>query len=357
MICIRSSREPGDKTAVSSLPPAGRLGVASCSCRRPTMKRLLPVIAAMAALLVACREAPTSGWSGYVEGEYVYVAAPLAGTLTQLVVQRGQTVARGAALFALDAQSERDAREEAAARLASARAQAANTTKGRRSDEIAMTRAQLAQARAQAALAESELARRQQLLAQGFVSQAQIDDARSAVDQSRAHVAELEAALRVAALPARRDEQAAAAAAASAAQAALAQSQWREGQKQQRSGVDALVSDTFFRVGEWVPAGQPVVALLPPSGVRARFFVPEGELGTLAVGQAVTIHCNGCGTPIAARIDRIATQPEFTPPVIYSNAQRARLVFMVEARPDPKDGLRLKPGQPVDVRRAPAAGG
>jgi HlyD family secretion protein len=99
-----------------------------------------------------------------------------------------------------------------------------------------------------------------------------------------------------------------------------------------------------------------VVALLPPGGTRARFFVPEAELGTLALGQAVTIRCSGCGAPIAARIDRIATRPEYTPPVIYSNAQRSRLVFMVEARPEPKDGLRLKPGQPVDVKRGAAPG-
>jgi len=83
--------------------------------------------------------------------------------------------------------------------------------------------------------------------------------------------------------------------------------------------------------------------------------VPQHELGSLGVGQRVTIQCDGCGTPIAARIDFIATQAEYTPPVIYSNAQRSRLVFMVEARPDAKDGERLKPGQPVDVRREPTA--
>jgi HlyD family secretion protein len=110
------------------------------------------------------------------------------------------------------------------------------------------------------------------------------------------------------------------------------------------------VADTFFRVGEWVNAGQPVVALLPPSGLRARFFVPEAELGALKIGQAVALRCDGCGEPINARIDFIATRAEYTPPVIYSNAQRARLVFMVEARPDVKDAMRLKPGQPLDVR-------
>jgi HlyD family secretion protein len=113
-----------------------------------------------------------------------------------------------------------------------------------------------------------------------------------------------------------------------------------------------VVADTYFRVGEWVNAGQPVVALLPPGAVRARFFVPEAELGALQIGQAVELRCDGCGAPMAARIDFIATAPEYTPPVIYSNAQRARLVFMVEARPEAKDGARLKPGQPIDVKVA-----
>lgn len=311
---------------------------------------------AVGALVGGCTRAPAPAWSGYVEGDYVYVAAPLSGALTSLAVQRGQTVARGAPLFALDAESERDARTEAEARLAAARAQAADAAKGRRGEEIAVLQAQLAQARAQAELAESELARREALVAQQFLSAAQLDDARAAASQARARVAELQAALRVANLPARSDERQAAEAAAQAAQAALAQAAWREDQKQQSAPVDALVSDTFYRVGEWVPAGQPVVALLPPGGTKARFFVPEADLGSIAPGQPVTIECSGCGAPIAARIDRIATQPEYTPPVIYSNTQRARLVFMVEARPDPKDGLRLKPGQPVDVKRVATPG-
>ena len=97
-----------------------------------------------------------------------------------------------------------------------------------------------------------------------------------------------------------------------------------------------------------------MVALLPPGSVRARFFVPEGELAGITLGQRVWIECSGCGAPMAARIDRVATQPEYTPPVIYSNAQRARLVFLVEALPDAGEGAaRLKPGQPLDVRRAP----
>jgi HlyD family secretion protein len=110
------------------------------------------------------------------------------------------------------------------------------------------------------------------------------------------------------------------------------------------------VADTYFRAGEWVPAGAPVVSLLPEGATKARFFVPETEVASLAAGQAVGLSCDGCGAPIPARITRIATQAEYTPPVIYSNAQRAKLVFMVEALPVAAEARRLRPGQPLDVR-------
>lgn len=311
---------------------------------------LLPLGAAL--LLAACGRAPAAGgWAGYVEGEYVMVSAPLAGTLAALPVQAGTSVPLGAALFTLDSEAESLARAEALARRGAAQAQALNTDSGRRGEEIAVTQAQLHRAQAQAALARSELARVQQLVDQHFVSAAQLDGARAADAQARAQVAELEAALQVARLPARTQERAAAHASADAAAEALKQADWRMAQKAQRAPTAALVADTFFRVGEWVPAGQPVVSLLPPGAVKARFYVAEAEAGALAPGQAVSIRCDGCGAPIAARISRIATQAEYTPPVIYSNAQRAKLVFLVEARPSPTDAARLRPGQPIDVQR------
>jgi HlyD family secretion protein len=309
-------------------------------------------VALALAALAGCDRPAESGWAGYVEGDYVYVAAPIAGALTTLAVQRGERVRQGALLFALDAQTERAAREEAAARADSAAAQAADLQTGKRAQEIDVVQAQIAQARAQAAQASAELVRQQQLVAQGFVSPAHLDEIRAAAQQARARVAELDAALRVARLPARSDERGAAAASADAARFALEQARWREDQKRQLAPADAQVADTLFRVGEWVAAGQPVVALLPPGAVKLRFFVPESELGTIAVGQPVSARCDGCAVPVAARISFIATQAEYTPPVIYSNAQRARLVFMVEARPDAAASLQLHPGQPVDVTRA-----
>jgi HlyD family secretion protein len=314
----------------------------------------IPTCSALSAvmLLAACHAPPPADWSGYAEGDYVRIASPLAGTLTALAVQAGQQVTAGAALFTLESDAEQAALAEASDRLAASQAQARNIDSGRRSEEIAVIRAQLAQATAQATLALSELARQQPLVQQGFVSPARLEDSQAAAAQSAARVAELHAALRVAELPARPAEREAARATARAAAQALQQSRWRLGQKTQRSPVTALVSDTYYRVGEWVQPGAPVLALLPAGAVKARFFVNEQQLGTLALGQPVTIRCDGCGQPLTARISRIATQAEYTPPVIYAQTQRDRLVFMVEARPVAADAARLKPGQPLDVQLA-----
>lgn len=305
--------------------------------------------------LTACRAPAEPGWSGYAEGDYVYIAAPVAGSLKTLAVQAGQQVAEGAPLFTLDATPQQAARAEAQARVRVAEASADNVAKGRRPEEIAVIRAQLAQAQAQAARAEQEWQRQQALVAQDFISRSRLDDAATARAQARDRVAEVEASLRVATLPARADEREAAQAQVDAAKQAQAQLAWREQQSAQAAPAAGLVADTFWRVGEYVNAGQPVVSLLPPGARKARFYVPETELGQLGVGQPVSLHCDGCGGAIAAHITRIATQPEYTPPVIYSNVQRAKLVFLVEARPDLKDAAKLHPGQPLDVRPAGSA--
>jgi HlyD family secretion protein len=314
----------------------------------------LPALA-LATLLGGCAPKPEPAWSGYAEGDYVYVAAPVAGRLATLPAARGQPVAAGALLFTLEGTAERAARAEVGARAAAAQAQAADAAKGRRGDELQVVQQQLQQASATAEAAAAELARQRALVSQGFISAARLDEVKAGAERARAQVAELEAALRVARLPAREDVQAAATATARAQQQALAQAEWQAGQTEQRAPAEGAVADTFFRPGEWVPAGRPVVSLLPRGAVKARYYVPEGEIAAVAPGQRVLLSCNGCGEAIAARVDFVASQPEFTPPVIYSNAQRARLVFRVEAHPvAAADAARLRPGQPLDVRRAPA---
>ncbi len=307
---------------------------------------------AVATLLAsACeRGAAPVVYQGYAEGEYVRVAAPFAGALQKLAVSRGAQVARGAPLFTLEQENEAAGRREAEDRVARAEAALANLQKGRRVPEIDAVRAQLAQAEAAQKLSEAQLRRQQELVRQNFIARERLDEAASTFARDRARVAELAAQVSTARLAARPDEINAARADLAAARAQLEQAEWRLKQKSVPAPADALVADTLYVEGEWVGAGAPVVALLPPANVKARFFVPQAVAGSLKPGRGVTLACDGCTPAIAARITWIAPQAEYTPPVIYSRDNRAKLVFMVEARPAPADAARLHPGQPLDVK-------
>ena len=134
-----------------------------------------------------------------------------------------------------------------------------------------------------------------------------------------------------------------------AARALASQWAWRLSQKEVAATQAGLVVDTLYREGEWVPAGRPVVRLLPPQNVKVRFFVRETEVGAIQPGRKVLMHCDGCAADVAGTVSYLADAPEYTPPVIYSNETRAKLVFMVEARPAPDAAQALRPGQPVTV--------
>jgi len=300
--------------------------------------------------LSGCQDQAKPGWQGYVEGEYVRVGAPLAGTLLELGVERGQMVAKGAPLFVLEQENEAAARREAESRVAQAVARLANLEKGKRPDEIAAISAQQAQAQAALELSRANLARQEKLVAAGFVSHAVLDEAHAAVERDTARGAELAAQLRVARLAARSDEIVSARAEVQAARAALAQAQWRLGQKAVPAPVAGTVQDRFYLPGEFVPAGNPVVSLLPPENLKLRFFVGETELARIKQGQAVNAQCDACGGDIPATIRFVSTQAEYTPPVIYSRENRTKLVYLVEAGMTAKDAARLHVGQPIEVR-------
>jgi HlyD family secretion protein len=315
------------------------------------MLRLLMSMS-LALLAAGCGERAPSYYQGYAEAEYVRVALPFAGSLERLNVQRGTQVKAGDELFVLERENETAGRREAEERLKNSEAQLANLQKGKRPTEIAGIRAQIAQAESALILSEVQLKRTEQLVAQNFIAKEKYDEARTARDRERSHVAQLKADLATAQLAARVDEIKAAQAAVAAAGATLAQAAWRLEQKSATAPVSGLVADTLYVKGEWVGAGSPVVSLLPPQNIKVKFFVPEPALGALRIGQQVRVNCDGCAAPIAARVSFIAPQSEFTPPVIYSKENRTKLVFLIEARPEPEEAARLHPGQPVEVRPA-----
>jgi HlyD family secretion protein len=320
----------------------------------PLLRRIVcGMVAPLAWMAVAagCNNSDPNLVQGYVEGEYVYVASPLPGALESLSVRRGTQVKEGDPLFALDSTVEQAARDEAERRLAQARATFEDVRKGKRPTEIESVKAQLKQARAALKLAESEFARHEALMSvPGATAELEFDRARSGRDQQRQRVAQLEADLTTAQLGSRSDQVIAAEAEVRAREAALAKAEWDLSQKRQSAPKGGLVFDTLYREGEWVAAGRPVVALLPPQNVKVRAFVPQAKIGTIHPGDQVAVSMDSVAQPFVGTVSFISPRVEYTPPVIYSRESRDKLVFMIEATFDPQVAANLHPGQPVDVR-------
>ncbi len=248
-------------------------------------RQLVLAVALIALLLVtSCSDKPRDHFQGYVEGEFVYVASPLAGTLESLQVRRGQQVKAGDSLFVLDETAEKAARDQNQAALV---------------------------------LSEAEYKRQDQLFQTGVAANQDLDRARSTRDQDRQR---------------------------------LTQAEWNFSQKQQSAPQAGLVYDTLYREGEWVAAGKPIVALLPPQNIKVRAFVPETRVGSIQYGETVRVTVDGVREAFIGKVSYISPHAEYTPPVIYSKESRDKLVFMIEAVFDPAVSANLHPGQPVDVQ-------
>lgn len=275
------------------------------------MKRL--IIFSLVSLLAACGSQRESGTlQGYGEADYIYISSQETGIISDVFVREGDSVAAGAPVFRLEP-------DRIDYPLQGATAQ----------------RAALAQsievARANAVLARTNFQRSEALLSEGFVSRARYDADRAALDAANAQLEEARRQL-----------------GASSADIGLL--------RQRRSDLDGAapiagtIERIYHRAGEVVPPGQPVAALLSPTNMKVRFFAPEAMLAQLNVGTHLSVSCDGCAAPVQATVSFVATEPQFTPPVIYSLEERGKLVFLIEARL--ADAGAIRPGMPLDVRVA-----
>jgi HlyD family secretion protein len=272
------------------------------------MKRFFVITLALFA--AACGEPARDTLHGYGEADYIYIASQEAGVIGEVFVREGEQVQAGARVFTLDAERLSYNAQSAAAQAAAA-------------DQAIRT------AQAEANLAERNLARGQALFERGFYPRARLDADRASRDAAAARLAQ-----------ARRE------ASAAGAQTNLAQE--RVGDLAGIAPQAGTIERIYHRPGEVVSAGAPVAALLAPQNMKVRFFAPQAMLAQFPVGAHVQVSCDGCGAPMDAVVSYAASEPQFTPPVIYSLDQRDKLVFLIEARLS--EPGRIRPGMPLDVR-------
>jgi len=291
--------------------------------------------------------------SAYVEGEVLFVAPIEVSRIASVSVRRGDEVQAGATLATMDADDARYGLEAARARLDEARARLGNLTTGKRAEEIAVIQANRAAAQADLAQAELDLRRMDDLVRRKVQSQSALDQARTARDVAAARLGEMDANLRVAGIAARVQEIEAARRVVDAATAELRDAEWRLAQRTLTAPSAGRIEEVIRYAGETAGPAAPVLTLLPPERRKLKLFVPQALVSRVRVGDVLALGCDGCAAGLQARVDFVASSPEFTPPVIYSVDSRQKLVVLVEAELL-GEARALGPGQIVDVRFAAA---
>lgn len=299
--------------------------------------------------LTACQRSSNSV-QGYVEGYFTYLSSNSPGFLEGLLVARGTQVKAGQPIFYLDSNPEAYQVKQAEGNLEQAQSNLTNLEKGQRQTILEGIQAQIDQAQAQLVLAQKTFQRNQVLVKEGAISREAFDQAKATYDANTGALKQQIANLQEAKLGARTDVIQAGAAAVTSAKAQLSSASWFLTKKGITAPAGGTIYDTFFRIGEFVPAGQAVASMLIPGDVRVIFFVPEPMLGRIAVGQQVSINCDGCAQKnYPATISFISPQAEFTPPFIFSETERQKFVFRAEAIFSYDIAKQMHPGQPVDV--------
>ena len=264
---------------------------------------------------VSCSGHPSKEAQGYMEGRYTYIATPVSGVLKTLFVDRGMFVKKGEPLFVLEMQPESDAYQAALENLK-------QTIASR--DAIAFN----------LAYAKITYERYQILLPKRAIDQSRLDQAKANYHALLAGLDEVDAAI-------------------ASKKASLHQAKWTQDQKIISAPQNALVFDTYYRLGEYTIANQAILSLLSPSDIKAIFYVNETILGAIKLNDSIAVQCDGCSRAYSGRISFISPTAEYTPPVIFSNETNEKLVYRVEASFLPKEALNLHPGQPVTVTYYP----
>jgi HlyD family secretion protein len=313
------------------------------------MDHALAWLMGLVAILPGFGPAAPPSWNGYAEDDYVYAAAASAGTIASIPVAEGQLVHKGDVLFVLETSQQQAQYDAARARADAAEATLANLKTGSRQEEIDVTKAQLMKAGADLSLAQQNLARTQDLFDRGLTPVATLDQGKASVKAAQAAVDQLTAQLKVQQLPARDAQQIAAEANVAAAKADAATARAALETRTVTAPADGRVERLYYKAGEVVAVGAPVAALSGAGTMKVLFYVSEADRQQFTLGQQVAVSCDGCAAGLTASISRFASDPQFTPPIIYSRDERSRLSFLTEAVMDQQNAV--LPGQPVSIGR------
>jgi HlyD family secretion protein len=317
------------------------------------MSEIWAFLTGLIALVIPGFGAPAQPiYTGYVEADYVYLAPAATGIVASIAVEEAQGVHKGEVMFTLNSAQQLALLRAAQAQVAAAKAEAENLSTGGRAEELDVARASLKKAEADLALAQTNADRTAKLYAQGFAPQSRLDQDNATLASARAQANQLQAQLAVTELPARNAQQAAAEASLAAAQAQAEKAAADLADRTVVAPADGRIERVYYAEGETAAQGTPVVSLLPAEALKVKFYINEANRAAFKLGDIVGVSCDRCPPGLKATLSFLASDPQTTPPIIYSRDERSRLVFLAEAKLDAPDAV--PPGQPVTISQVAA---
>jgi len=306
--------------------------------------------------------------SATIEGDRVLLSSRVGGRLLDLPVEEGATVTVGTILAKVDCADPDAALAEALARLSAADAQAnaahATATAAGLSVSSASASSAAADAQARALAAQRDAAARQakRVAALDDASATTLDQTASgatALEQqteaasASARAAQLGVGLARGQADAATLQALAAAQGVKAAEAAVHRAQGMVAECVITASRDGVLETLPFNVGELVPPGAPIAALVDLHVVHATFWLPNAELGAAVPGMQATLEADAWpGETFPAVVRQVGSEAAFTPRNVQTRTDRDRLVYPVDVEAENPDG-RLRPGMPVQVVLAP----
>lgn len=287
-------------------------------------------------LVGGCQGAPPApaGYQGVVEYEARSLSFEVPGKLTKVAAARGDIVHAGAELATLDDELARLTVEASQEDAAAAQSQTKVVKQGARPEEIRAMTSQVAAAKALEDQVANNLARTERLVAGGARPPSAADDLRSEFERAKQTRMALEQQLAALRSGARAPEVATAQARAAAAAAAARLAQTRLSKYKLVADADAYVLEAPVKVGEVVGTGAAIFTVADTTKPYADVFVPMTAIGSFRVGAKAQLRVDTQAVPFSAHVEQIGQQTEFTPRFVFSERERANLMYRVRVRID-----------------------
>jgi HlyD family secretion protein len=287
---------------------------------------------------------------GTIEVEETDIVPTVRGRISRIWVAEGMQVHAGDTLVTLESSTMPDDLRERQAQVARSEAEMRDLERGSRPEEIARAEAELRSAVAEDTRAAKERDRMDALVADKVVSQQDADNARAAADDAHGKREAAAQSLELLRQGPTREARDAARSRLAEARAYLAQGQATDGELTLLAPVDGVVLPHYYRVGEVVEAGDPVMTTADAGHPWVRVYVNQRDVPALRVGASAQAVLDGApDMAIPGRIVAINHEAEYIPRVALTTEERADLMFGIKVELSSADGA-ARAGLPATVR-------